>query len=195
MFDEGHLSRWMGGESVADLDQRREEQLLRCVPDVIDPGTVLYVGGKPERLQMINVFASRGATIDVMEAWRPNVDALVAWNVEKKIFRTIIRGNIRRIGDIPVSKYDVVMFWHGPEHVAREDLPFVLLNMEAIATRLVILASPWGRYFQDSINGNPFEKHVSHLYPIDFEAFGYRVDAIGAKDKKGSNLLAWKRVG
>jgi hypothetical protein len=109
------------------------------------------------------------------------------------MFRKILRGNIRT-DDLP-EKYDVVMFWHGPEHLTREDLPFALSKAEMMATRLVVLASPWGRYAQGDCGGNPFERHVSHLYEIDLEAFGYRTSTLGRKDKKGSNLLAWKRFG
>jgi hypothetical protein len=160
----------------------------------MENGTLLYVGGKPERLQMVDLFHRAGFVIDVLEAWRPNVDALIKWNDEKAILRNVVRGNIRSISNIPPEKYNVVMFWHGPEHVSREDLPFVLLNMESLATDFSICATPWGRYAQGEINGNPYERHISHLYELDFEGFGYRTATLGTKDKKGSNLLAWKGI-
>lgn len=188
-------------EKIEDVKQAngRKFQLLRRIPDALNDGggekTLLYVGGKPERLQMVDIFADNGFAIDVLEIWRVNVENLKKWNGDAKIFRTIYQGNIRNTAELPKEKYGIVMFWQGPEHVSREDLPFVLRNMESLATRLVILASPWGRYAQDAIGGNPFEKHVSHYYETDFAGFGYQTDAIGTKDKKGSNLLAWKRIG
>lgn len=181
---------------VGTLEATRERQFVERIPDVlrIQNGTLLYVGGKPARLQMVSLFHRHGFAIDVLEAWRPNVDSLTAWNSEEKILRRIFRGNIRDTSSLPDEKYNVVMFWHGPEHVPAEDLAFVLLNMEAMATDFSICACPWGKYAQGEVNGNPFERHVSHLYELDFGGFGYMTHAIGKKDKKGSNLLAWKRT-
>jgi hypothetical protein len=189
---------------IADsLEKIREKHLSATIPEILNfettPAgrcrTLLYVGAKPGRIQMVRLFLENGFRVDVLEAWSPNAAALEKWNSENPTFGLIWKGNIRTtsaLADLP--KYDVTMFWHGPEHVTREDLPFVLKNLEGLATRAVILGCPWGRYSQDAIGGNPFERHVSSLYEEDFSAFGYRTSTIGTKDKKGSHLLAWKEI-
>lgn len=199
----------MGGDGLEEkviaenLEKIRERHLAASIPSLLEfetapPArfrTLLYVGAKPGRIQMVRLFRAHYFLVDVLEAWSPNADALRKWNEENPTFGLIWTGNIRTtsaLADLP--KYDIAMFWHGPEHVTREDLPFVLKNLESLATRAVILGSPWGRYHQDAVGGNPFEKHVSALYEEDFSSFGYRTSTIGTKDKKGSHLLAWKEI-
>jgi len=41
---------------------------------------------------------------------------------------------------------------------------------------------------------NPFEKHVSAIYPTDFEGSDFNVSTIGSPDFPGSNILAWKTI-
>lgn len=168
----------------------RRAQFARAIPDALErPGTLLYVGGKPERLQMLDLYYGAGWQADILEAWRENAEALRA-AMGRKV--AIIQGDVRTVASSP--SYDVAMWWHGPEHVAAAELPEVLARLEAVTSRMVILASPWGRYDQGPAGGNPFETHLAAVYPETLEALGYETDAIGAKDRKGSNLLAWKRI-
>jgi hypothetical protein len=177
--------------SVQYLERRY--QFVRAIPDALSIGkTLLYIGAKTGRMQMFDLFADAKHKIDILEAWSPNVAELLRWNAEVGRARLIIRGDVRQIEF--EKGYDVAMWWHGPEHVAADELENALRRIEAAAKRIVILASPWGRYAQGLVEGNPFEAHRNSIYPETLQALGYETDAIGAKDRKGSNLLAWKRL-
>jgi hypothetical protein len=87
--------------------------------------------------------------------------------------------------------YDLVIWWHGPEHVALATLPAVLRVLEACG-KLVILGCPWGNYPQGAVSGNAFEVHRSALEPEYFAERGYECDVVG-KRGLGSNIAAVKR--
>jgi hypothetical protein len=89
-------------------------------------------------------------------------------------------------------RYQAVVWWHGPEHVKREELAATLARLEAMAD-IVILGCPWGVYPQGDYGGNPHEVHLATLLPEDFETLGYEVTTLGKRDDPASNLIAWKR--
>jgi hypothetical protein len=170
----------------------REKQLLRCIPDILKFKTLLYIGANTKRMQMMKLFRKAKYRIDILEVWRKNVVALRTWNKVKKAVRKIIKGDVRKFKS--GSKYDVVMWWHGPEHVKHEELGAILRNLEFMTNHIIVLASPWGLVKQGSIGSNPFEKHWGGIYTWDWEREGYSFDALGEPDKGGTNLLAWKRM-
>jgi hypothetical protein len=174
------------------LDRIREAQFKSAIPEALELRTILYIGAKPARMQILPIFFGNGRVIDVLEAWPANIDALIGLNEKSKVFRRIFLGDVRKAEIL--ESYELVLFWHGPEHLAIQDLPFVLAKLEAAATRLVVLASPWGRYSQGATEGNPFERHRSSLYPEDLAGFGYQTAVHGERDRKGSNLIAWKWI-
>lgn len=175
---------------MTDRLERRKKQFLASCPLAFLPGEVLYVGAKPERMEMLDLFIEAGSAVDILEIWSPNVEALVRWNEKEGRVRAIMKGDVRT-ADL-VGKYDVAVWYHGPEHVEREALPFCLSNLEMMARRVVVLGMPWGIYRQGPAGGNVFEAHRTSLYPEDLRRFGYLTDTIGEKDRTGSNLLAWK---
>lgn len=171
------------------LAQRKRQFLLSC-PLAFLPGQVLYVGAKPERMEMLDLFLEAGSVVDILEIWSPNVEALLRWKGENGRVRKIMKGDVRTM-DL-AGRYDVAVWYHGPEHVEKEALPFCLANLETMARKVVALGMPWGVYRQGPAGGNVFETHRTSLYPADLEAFGYKTSTIGEMDRPGSNLLAWK---
>lgn len=172
----------------------RARQLERCVPCWKNYKTVLYIGARLERMQIVDSLVAWDYEIDVLEAYPPNAAELIKWNAKEHWFRRIITGDVRDINQLPVEpEYDVVMFWHGPEHIDEVALPNLLRTLEGYAGRLIILACPWGIYAQGAAYGNPFEAHISALYPPVFKMLGYDTDTIGSRDRRGSNLIAWKK--
>lgn len=67
----------------------------------------------------------------------------------------------------------------------------MLANLEAVS-RVVVLGCPYGVYKQGAEYGNPYEEHLSYLYPEFLQGLGYNVDTVGNIDERGSNILAWK---
>lgn len=177
--------------------KRRKKQILSNIKDLKNYKTLLYVGAHPDRIEMIDIFYDLGYEIDVLEIWEPNVKDLIELNEKYHIFRDIIWGDIMDDiwrGSSTGEPYDIVMFWHGPEHIKREQLPKLILNLESYAKHYVIMAAPIGRYKQGPIDGNPYETHETFLHPHDFEEFGYSVDCLRKKKPRGSNMVLWKKL-
>jgi len=170
----------------------RRDQFLRRIPKALKYKTLLYIGANVKRMQMIEHFRAAKYRIDVVEIWPENVIVLKEWNKKHRVFAKIYQADIRKFAT--TKKYDVVMWWHGPEHVEIDELRAILARLEWSARHFIILASPWGNYPQGAAGGNPFEEHISALTPKTWSSLGYSSDTIGELDKLGSNLLAWKKI-
>jgi hypothetical protein len=169
--------------------EQRQESLMKLAPDVFNHKTVLYIGASERRSDYLSEFKNKGYEISVLEAFKSNVDYL------KKIpwIKEVIHGDVRKFKS--EKKYDVVFWWHGPEHIEERDLVSVLERLEALCKKIIVLGCPFGKYEQEEIGGNPYEKHLSHLDGILFEELGYGVGYIGRKDQEGSNITAVKYIG
>jgi hypothetical protein len=167
----------------------RETQLLRSIPDILDCKTILYIGISQEREEILRLFKNKNFKITIIEAWKPNVEAL------KPKYPDIIWGDITDpeiMASLP--QCDIVMWWHGPEHVKKKDLPDLLGALRKKALKFAVVACPWGIYKQGAVKGNPYEKHQSYLYPDFFRDQGWMTSVIGQKNVRGSNLIAWTKV-
>ena len=112
------------------------------------------------------------------------------------MFDSIVRGDVRFVESLFSGSgiiFDVVLWWHGPEHIDKWELGLTLEALESKTNKMVILGCPFGKYPQDAVDGNIFEIHRSALYPEDFIKYGYNVKTIGERDVMGGNLLAWKK--
>lgn len=166
----------------------RTAQLFRVLPGITEPpGRMLYVGGHfryGRNLQMTAPFREAGWKIDIVEAFPNNVAQLS----NAKWINSVFCMDIRHFWTS--EKYDITMFWHGPEHLEKWELPALIERMKTYSDR-IILATPNGRYDQGDEYGNPFEKHVSTWYIDDFVKLGLQADAIGLPDRKQGNIIAW----
>lgn len=169
----------------------REQQLLQAVPDVLNFNTLLYVGASRRRQETLHLFVGKRYKVAVVEVWPRN-----AMYIARHIggVGEVICADVRNLTPLRLQLFDVVMWWHGPEHVPVQDLAPTLLNLQALARHVVVLASPWGRYEQGAEYGNPYERHHCPLYQPLFGELGYNTSTLGRKDTKGSNLLAWLRT-
>jgi SAM-dependent methyltransferase len=82
--------------------------------------------------------------------------------------------------------FDVVVASHLIEHLPRDDGPALLAKMEQLATRLVYVETPLGFLEQPAHSGNPFQRHLSGWFPLDFEARGYSVFGLGLGRLRGA---------
>lgn len=190
--------------------QKRRGHLIRNIPDVFNYHSVLYIGAKvmkrwPKGMTFMDGFRDAAYEIDVLEPWWRNVVGLHQFNdhgrefkddvfIPPGTFRRIISGDVRKVGRLVYKNYDVVMFWHGPEHLASEEILITLRKLENIATKIVVVGCPYGEYKQGEVGGNRFEKHLISLYPEFFEDIGWEHAELGERDVRTSNLLAWKRT-
>jgi len=165
---------------------RKERQLLAHVPDVMNYKSLLYIGASACRQETLGLFIKRGYDYTILEIWRPNVEWL------RKRFKNVIEGDVRDINGFNLGNFDIICWWHGPEHLKEDELVPMLDKLENMTKKILITACPWGIYEQGAAEGNPHEIHYSYLYPEFFEKLGWKTSAMGRVDVKGSNLLAWK---
>ena len=169
----------------------RAKQLIKCIPDIYETKSIMYVGGHVQNnrcLQMIDGFIERRYEIDVLEIFPPNVKDLknIGW------IRNVYQGNVLDY-KFP-QKYDVIMFWHGIEHILKFELSNLIEHLKKYANHLIVFACPWGIYYQGKEYGNLWEKHVSHWYPEELKNHGLNIDTLGAADSLESNLLSWLKI-
>ena len=179
----------MPDRGITGADLLREN-----VPELFNhPGTILYVGASPHRFDLRKGLIEAKHKIVLLERYYPNCthfrcDQSLEW---------VIYGDVRDIWkhQIPIP-VDIVIWWHGPEHIREGEFHDAVFNLEIIAGSLVVLASPWGMCPQGDTYGNLFEVHRSTLYKRHYVKLGYQVATCGAKDKPPrSDLIAWKYVG
>lgn len=169
---------------------------VKKIPGVFDHKTMLYIGANPRRIEMVDMFYTAGYEIDVLEAWEPNFLELSKWNMKYQIFKYLYLEDVRLIDEHIHHRlnWDVIMFWHGPEHLPKMDVAPTLEMLERHANHLVILGCPRGKYVQPEVDGNPFERHESYLYEKDFNDLGYLTQTLRPHKTRGSNIVAWKRI-
>ena len=172
--------------------KKRKLQIAK-IPNVYAYDTLLYIGASPSRFELIDEFYYANYEIDVLEIFEPNVQALEVMNRRWKIFNKIMLGDVRRIEEILQHQYDVIVFWHGPEHLGLLDFVPTMRKLENFAKHLLICGCPWGDYPQGAVKGNVHEKHACSLFPEDFQKLGFKTSTL-RQPGRGSNLLAWKET-
>jgi len=161
------------------------------LPDVFSYQSVLYVGARPGRQILAGEFKARGATVDLLEIWGPNFDELS--KTHRHIFDEFILGDVRDIGMCVSKTYNVICWWHGPEHIYPHEMEKTLRALENFATDLVFVGCPYGNYPQGPVGGNIYETHLQALTPEDFIRLGWSAVSFGEKDNPSAFVLAWKR--
>lgn len=169
-------------------EEQRFDQIKRNIPSFFTYKLkdLLYIGVTKTNFQFQEQLNKLKYEITLLEAHPPNLELYL----DKYV---CICADITEFEDL-VLQWDVIMWWHGPEHISKEELAPTLEKLELMAKKLVILGCPWGIYLQGISNNNKYQIHKNHIYPKDLLKLGYSVETIGNKDKPGSNLLAWKML-
>ena len=148
----------------------------------------MFVGAAPGRFECGEELARAGYEVTVLEAWPAYAQV---YEEHPDVARVVV-GDVREVS--LGERYDVVFWWHGPEHVERSEVEPALRKLEQIAD-LVVVGCPWGRYEQSDVGGNPYQAHRCSLYPGEFRHWGYRVVVDRQRDCRGSSIIAWKQRG
>ena len=179
---------------AAYIPQKRdgmpEERYAQCKSVLDDikqlwvPGQqVLYVGASHLFPPAFNWELSQARhNITLLEIWPDNVQYFEAHG---NTFNHIIHGDVR---DVDLDEYDIVFWWHGPEHVKPKEVKPTLARLEAVAN-LIVFACPFGWRRQEALP-NPYQDHLCALYPEMFDE--YSVRTIGERDKLNAQMIAWK---
>jgi hypothetical protein len=174
----------------AILKSKRPKQLYSCVPDIMDYDTLLYIGARTDRMDFGKHFKKNTYSIDVLEIFDKNVQYLKSLDW----IDNIIKGDVRNIDTLVDKKYDVIFWYHGPEHIKHFELENALGQLKNLANKIVVVGCPWGEFKQEELYNNPWEKHISTLEPSDFEKNNFKTSTIGKANFPGSNIIAWYRV-
>lgn len=184
------LVLWRLGFKHGVTPRSREQHLRDHVPELFQrSGALLYVGAYPGRDELVDALWRTGYEITLLEIWRANVLHFA----DDQRFKHVICGDVRDFAKVlPDEPYDTVVWWHGPEHVTREQAETTLAALQRLAP-LVVLATPWGLRENEMRDGNHYNLHLSTWYEEDFAALGYETATMGDRDAVRSQLLAWKR--
>lgn len=171
-------------------DELVQYQLLADhLPKLMDypaQGSLLYVGANQDRCYTAKELQRAGWHLTLLEIWKENAD----YYRRQGPFEHVMDGDIRTFETD--ERFDVSVWWHGPEHLPAADLPGAVARLEAVTGELVVLCCPWGVFVQGPVYGNPHEEHQASLYPAHFTNLGYEVAVTGVPDGVHSNILAWK---
>lgn len=208
-------------QEARELRRGRDRQLGRCVPDLFDYHTLLYIGCKLRwnypTFRGQDGFDRAGYEIDIIELSPKNAARLRKANESGHkflngfrgpgMFRRIIEGDVRDAKALISGTYDVIMWWQGPEHLPLEDIPQTLEDLFSLTVRVLIIGCPCSgrtsvhpmarlQKFKPTANERAvgISAHLSLLSPDYFESLDFTVDIIGKCDKRGNNLLAFKRA-
>ena len=130
----------------------RPLQLANNIQDIWNYDSVLYVGFSKNRWDFAEDFSKKGYRIDAVEIFEPNFSQIK----DKPWINNAYLNDIRNIDDFCDSGYDVIFWWHGPEHIDRQDLGSTLSKLKERSRNLVVCGSPWGKYNNNFSKENPF---------------------------------------
>lgn len=141
-------------------------------PKLLAGKTVLQCGARPKGgwQKLFEVFEFHGYdTFHILEIHEPNVKAL------KQAGATIFCGDIRKINEYKplLPQYDVVVFWHGLEHISKKEIPACIDEVMKKCKIAFIAGNPWGKWPQGKIFQNEHEIHRSTIYVEDFQKWGF----------------------
>ncbi len=90
------------------------------------------------------------------------------------------------------NSYDIVLASHVIEHLPFKDTKKFVKDLERIAKKQVIIATPIGQMNHPAVDNNKLQIHLSHFYPEDFEKMGYQVLKYGRKSILGEKGVVHK---
>lgn len=168
-------------------------------PGIFSVRTCLYVGIRPQgwggcespnslEQALLKITMEMGA-VDGIEIWPPYVKRLrenpPAWL--NYLWQRDICDIETRLKISPV-RYELVVWWHGPEHAQTPTAGLrALANCEYVCFGKVLLGTPWGKSQNTQWAGfegeadNPHEAHGWELTPDELDDLGYEVIALNCR--------------
>ena len=131
--------------------------------------SILNIGFRHDSdLTLLNHAYAENKKWKVIEIYKPNVDNMIKLGINATCMDVL---NIDQLEET----YDAIIWLHGPEHITWDQFLDVRKKIEAKSNHITIYQAPIGEYPQDELYGNVYEKHVSVLYPEQFEELGYEI--------------------
>ena len=171
-----------------------EKTLIDFIPEINNGQnkTMLYVGANKSRAYLTDRFLKAGYKIDCLEIYEPNAEY---WKTQKT-FNNIIIGDVRNIDTLVKDKYDVVVWWHGPEHIPKVDVYQTFLKIEDITNELIVSAGPYKGAVEDftHIYGNSAESHLWSMDELLFENLDFKFTVVD-RPQAERHMMIWKFLG
>lgn len=163
------------------------KQIIDFVPNIVDgkDKTLLYIGANCDRAFALDLLLDIGYIVDIIEICKKNINCLVG----KYKIRNLIFGDIKDEQNI-INNYDVIFWYHGPEHVRKEDFCTLNLILEK-KSKMIVLGCPNNDYHLYDDNINVYETHMWKIKPEDLHCFGYNTSNI-SRNSAVDNIVAWK---
>jgi hypothetical protein len=108
-----------------------------------------------------------GFDITVLEVFQPNILKIQTVMPNWRFIHLDI-SELPYRPDIDLSGYDIIWWYHGPEHLSKAIGKNVIAYLKH-SSRFIISSMPHGMYDQSELYGNLHERHVSAWYPDDFK--------------------------
>jgi len=155
---------------------------------------VLYIGAgvSYDRFEFVKILYPY-KDLTIIEPNSKNVDRKVSSYTLKGMYplAKVIRSyliNVRRI--LGGKKFELGIWWHGPEHIPKRELLINLTEFEKVITKFILLGGPNPYIPQGRFCSSPMY-HWYGLGEIDWEKLGYNHIVYG---KKNRYLIAWKNL-
>jgi hypothetical protein len=126
----------------------------------------------PRRHWWIKICESNKIDWSIVEVFEPNVQDAIKKGCPKERIYNI---SIAEVDKLPSA--DLLMFWHGPEHLLKEDFLSILPKLEEKYDKL-IFGMPLGEEPQGAAYGNPYECHISSWESQEWRDLGYEVTEV-----------------
>jgi len=86
-----------------------------------------------------------------------------------------VLGDVRNIKNLLKDKFDLIVWWHGPEHIYEHELISTIAAIETLSNEngVIILGSPNGWQEQYGLDGNIHNDHVSGPDSDFYQNIGY----------------------
>jgi len=103
-----------------------------------------------------------------------------------KLHDKYVFSDVRKL-KFPAKSFDIVLASQIIEHLPKKDGKKFIKDLERIAQKQVIIATPIGEMYHPAVDNNRFQLHLSHYYPEEFEKLGYKIVRYGRKSILGEN--------
>ncbi len=159
---------------------------------------VLYVGWHPKTFGewdgdwYLNHIRGRtkGAapTHTVIEACPAYAAALADHPVKKRYGIRVLRGDVTAFARSTNEKFDLIIWWHGPEHVEQDQLAPTLKGLESMCSGAIVIGCPDGDTPYEDPEGD--DRHRCAITESLLHDLGYQTRLIDRVWKKQDPAIA-----
>lgn len=141
---------------------------------------ILYIGVCPKTFRgwggdfFLKYIEEHGAIFKctIVEKYEPYAGDIQNTEAFKAFDLDVVCGDIVEYVKDCSKRFDIIIWWHGPEHVLFDDLEFVLREFEKMCDGLIIMGCPEGSDPCDDPESGDTHKIV--LSMEHFEKWGYK---------------------